>query len=91
MKKSPFRCPKSSFCKSLGKSAQRKITLLCLQLLPVSRFCNLDLKSAVSAQAAKSQRQSFCKSSAGFIIVTFSPPSLSPLLLPRGDGTWVRL
>lgn len=91
MEKSLFWCPKSSFCKPLGKSSRIKITLLCLQLLPVSRFCNLDLKSAVSAPGGKSHCESFCKSSAVFITITFSPPSLSPLLPSRGDGTWVRL
>ncbi|KAF4797265.1 Protein phosphatase 1J [Turdus rufiventris] len=54
-----------------------------------AEFCNLDLKSAMSAQAGKSQGESFCKSSAG-LIITFSPPSLSPLFPPRDDVTWGR-
>lgn len=50
MKKIPFSVSQEFFLQATCKvCAQRKITLLCLQLLPVSRFCNLDLKSAVSA------------------------------------------
>lgn len=60
--------------------------MLCLELHPASRFCNLDLKSAVSTQAGKSQCESFCKSSAIFIIIiiTFSPHSLRPCSLQEG-------
>lgn len=60
----------------------------CLQLPLMSRFCNPDLAPALSAQAAKSSYESFCKSSAGSV---FHPLLCSACSLCKAlvwDGGW---